>query len=435
MAGSVATVKVYTEAGLTRTFTAPVAGDGDYWLVADIDGVTQEVTLTNQIQSIAPTRLAPGANANPRRKLDLLDYLWTFGDGTSSTLENPLHTYTNAGLYTVSLTLVDSNNVPHTETKTNFIQVTGPTNHVLTVDVNSASRSYGAANPAFTGKIIGLQAGDNITVTYTNATTPASMVGTYVIVPVFNDPNHALSNYTVITNSGTLAITNAPLTVTANNAARAVGAPNPMLNGTIMGLQNGDAIAATYITAATPASPAGTYLIAPMLVDPGHKLGNYNVSLVNGTLTVGKALPVITWANPAAIVYGTPLSSVQLNPQANVPGSFSYNHPPRTVLKAGNGQTLSVTFTPTDAADYTTASASVTIDVQPAPLTIAANDRGKNYGQADRLFRDRICRPLPDFWRHGRKRDAGQPWRGGNRHRGRFTFCHYSQRSPRNWFG
>ena len=32
-------------------------------------------------------------------------WLWNFGDGTTSTLENPSHTYTNAGDYTVTLTL------------------------------------------------------------------------------------------------------------------------------------------------------------------------------------------------------------------------------------------------------------------------------------------------------------------------------------------
>src|SRR5580704_17901227 len=38
----------------------------------------------------------------------------------------------------------------------------------------------------------------------------------------------------------------------------------------------------------------------------------------------GMTSPLITWNTPAAIQYGTPLSSSQLSATANVPGSFAY---------------------------------------------------------------------------------------------------------------
>src|SRR5208282_2552308 len=46
----------------------------------------------------------------------------------------------------------------------------------------------------------------------------------------------------------------------------------------------------------------------------------------------------------------------------------------------GSGQTLSVTFTPTDTADYLTATASVQINVNPAALTITASSASMTYG-------------------------------------------------------
>ena len=56
---------------------------------------------------------------------------------------------------------------------------------------------------------------------------------------------------------------------------------------------------------------------------------NYNaVPVTTVTLKVLKATPVITWANPADIIYGTALSATQLNATANVPGTFTYT-PPR----------------------------------------------------------------------------------------------------------
>ena len=70
------------------------------------------------------------------------------------------------------------------------------------------------------------------------------------------------------------------------------------------------------------------------------------------SINVLKATPVITWATPADITYGTALSATQLNATASVPGTFVYTPAAGTVLNAGAAQTLSVTFTPTDAANY-----------------------------------------------------------------------------------
>ena len=78
----------------------------------------------------------------------------------------------------------------------------------------------------------------------------------------------------------------------------------------------------------------------------------------------------IAWAKPASITYGTALSGTQLDATASVPGTFAYTPPLGTVLKAGSDQTLSVTFTPTNAINYTGASFTVAINVLPATPTI-----------------------------------------------------------------
>ncbi len=85
---------------------------------------------------------------------------------------------------------------------------------------------------------------------------------------------------------------------------------------------------------------------------------------------VGKVTPIITWANPAGIVYGTALSGAQLNATADVAGSFMYTPGAGTVLHAGDGQVLHVDFTPTDSENYTTASMDVAIDVAKAAVTM-----------------------------------------------------------------
>ncbi len=102
--------------------------------------------------------------------------------------------------------------------------------------------------------------------------------------------------------------------------------------------------------------------------------------------------PTINWSNPAPIIYGTALGSAQLDATASavvngstvsVPGSFSYSSAGGTALSAGNGQVLSVTFMPTDAADYISVAKSVKIDVQQATPTINwTNPEPITYGTA-----------------------------------------------------
>lgn len=82
------------------------------------------------------------------------------------------------------------------------------------------------------------------------------------------------------------------------------------------------------------------------------------------TEQVGKMNPTITWNTPGPITQGTPLSSMQLDAAASVAGTLIYNPPAGAILGTGN-QTLSVTFTPTDTADYNPATASVVLQVNP----------------------------------------------------------------------
>jgi hypothetical protein len=150
----------------------------------------------------------------------------------------------------------------------------------------NAGRFYGDPNPAFTGTITGLNSGDNITVVYTTVANSSSPVGEYTIVPTLVDPDNKLSNYNVIINNGKLTITPAPLSIVADDVTRAAGQPNPTFTGTITGLKNGDDITATHDSPATVGSEAGTYPIVPTLKDASGNIGNYVVSISNGTLTI-----------------------------------------------------------------------------------------------------------------------------------------------------
>jgi sugar lactone lactonase YvrE len=136
--------------------------------------------------------------------------------------------------------------------------------------------------------------------------------------------------------------------------------------------------AANTVTAATVLT-AGTYTLTATFT-PADTTDYSTPAPVNGTLTITQATPLITWATPAPITYGTPLSATQLDATSTVAGNFVYTPIAGTVLSVGAGQTLSVTLNPTDATDYASATATVTINVVGAAPTITFQVSNQTYG-------------------------------------------------------
>jgi MBG domain (YGX type)/Bacterial Ig-like domain (group 3)/FG-GAP-like repeat len=167
---------------------------------------------------------------------------------------------------------------------------------------------------------------------------------------------------------------------TAQTTAGTTGLMSISYNGTAWG--SGDVNGSgAFSVSGLGASPAGSYTITATYA------GDENFNSASGSVnyTIDQFTPTITWATPAAITYGTPLSATQLNATASVPGTFAYTPAAGTVLGAGS-QMLSVTFTPTDTTDYSTASATVSLTVNKASLTVTANNASRVYGAANPAF-------------------------------------------------
>jgi len=119
--------------------------------------------------------------------------------------------------------------------------------------------------------------------------------------------------------------------------------------------------------------PAGTILTAgthtlTATFTPNDS-ANYNTKSGAVSITVLKATPAITWSAPANITYGTALGATQLNATATAPGTFTYAPAAGTIPGAGD-RSLTVTFVPTDSANYNQASATVNLHVVRAAQTI-----------------------------------------------------------------
>ncbi len=125
--------------------------------------------------------------------------------------------------------------------------------------------------------------------------------------------------------------------------------------------------------------PAGSHSITAVYSGDANFITSTSVPC---TQTITAVAPTITWKTPTAITYGTALSAAQLDAGAGIGGSYSYSPALGAVLHAG-ARTLSVTFTPSDATDYTTATASVSLTVNPAVLTATADPKSRPYGAAN----------------------------------------------------
>lgn len=209
--------------------------------------------------------------------------------------------------------------------------------------------------------------------TYTPASGAKLNAGNSQLLSVSFTPTDAI-NYSAVANTTVLInVSKATPTVTWAN-------PAGIVYGTALGAAQLNATASvpgafTYTPAAGTQLSAGNNQVLSVSFTP-NDTSNYNgVPITTVSIDVSKATPTITWNSPSAIVYGTALGAAQLNATANVTGQFIYTPAAGATLNAGASQVLSVSFTPTDTANYNGAAKSVALTVNPAPLTITAENK------------------------------------------------------------
>ncbi len=117
---------------------------------------------------------------------------------------------------------------------------------------------------------------------------------------------------------------------------------------------------------------------------------DYTTAATTVTVNVAPATPTVS-VNAVNVIYGTALANGQLTGTASwtdggqsvtVAGTFTYTSAAGSVVGAGTGQSEAVTFTPTDANDYTTAATTVTVNVAQATPTVSVNAVNLTYGTA-----------------------------------------------------
>jgi len=224
-------------------------------------------------------------------------WYWEFGDGSTSTEQNPAHTYMSAGFYTVNLTVTDTYG-SHYVIQPDYIKVYSPPNAGFTSDVTSGKSPLSVT---FTDQSTGVPTawlwdfGDGTTSTEQNPTHTFSTTGTDTVTYTVNltATNSAGSNTT--SKTGYITLYSNPPTVSFKATPR-IGTAAPLtvqfrdtstLSPTVWLWDFGDGDS----TNATRQNPVHTYATA----------GTYTV-----TLTATNAIGSSTASKPGFITFVTP---------------------------------------------------------------------------------------------------------------------------------
>ncbi|WP_215734181.1 beta strand repeat-containing protein, partial [Geobacter grbiciae] len=361
--------------GLTISFTyaggttAPTAA-GSYAVVATVNdanytgGATGTLTIAKASQTVSFTSTIPaspaiGGTYTPAATATsgLAAAITLDAASTGCTLASGVVTFTGAGTCVIDANQAGTTNYnAAAQVQQNIgigkgastVTVTGATSFTYT----GTPQGPGTATvTGSTGAVTYSYAGTGTTTYPASATKPINAGSYTVTATVAADANYngASSSATAFTiNKASATVTLGNLTATYDGSAKAATATtNP----------NGLTISFTYAGGTTAPTAAGSYAVVATVND-----ANYTGS-ATGTLVIANATSTITWATPTAVPVGTALSSTQLNATANTAGTFTYTPATGTVMSTVGTQALSVSFTPTDSTNYTSATASVSLSV------------------------------------------------------------------------
>ncbi len=205
----------------------------------------------------------------------------------------------NVGNYTITASNADGNGLSNYDiTYVDGVLSVGKAG--LTITANAGSKTYGQTGGLNGYNVDGLLNRDTVSSVDLGSTGTAATanVGNYTITASNADGN-GLSNYDITYVDGVLSIGKAGLSITANDGSRTYGQTGGLAGYNVDGLLNGDTVGKVDLASSGSSATAnvGDYTITTSNAD-GAGLTNYDITYVDGVLSIGKAGLTIT-ANDA----------------------------------------------------------------------------------------------------------------------------------------
>jgi biotin carboxylase len=273
----------------------------------------------------------------------------------------------------------------------------------LTITAQDVTKVYGQT-PALTGfSTSALMNGETVgstTQTSTGQLATANVAGgPYAVMPSSaTGGTFVPGNYAISYINGSLTVTPAPLTITAQDVTKVYGQTPALAGFSTSALMNGETVGSTTQTStgqlATANVAGGPYVVTPSGATGGSfTASNYAISYVNGSLTVTPA-PLTITAQDVTKIYGQTPALTGFSTSALMNGETVGS---TTQTSTGQLATANVAggpyvVTPSSATGGTFAPGNYAISyvngaltVTPAPLTITAQDVTKVYGQTPTL--------------------------------------------------
>lgn len=332
----------------STTYTLP--GTYTVTLVATNAGGSNTKTVTNMITvlgkpvvnfSSIDTAGCPPLTVTFNNNTNLVTpgagtYLWNFGDGFTSTLQNPSHTYTASGYYNVTLVATNSGGCNSSLTKPSYIHVLTPPSGDFTA--NPISSCNVPANVSFTSSPIGTAPftyywtfGNGNTSTASNPTTTYNTSGVYTVKLILTDAKGCKDTITK-TNYVNIGSLSAGFTMQ----------PNPGCINTPVNFTSTSINASNLIWNFGDGSPT----LSSTSINVSHVYttsGTYNVKLIaqNGACSDSIIIPLTINPKPAASFTLTPFNpcpapaTIQFNNTSTGGTSYAWNF--------GNGGTSTLT--------------------------------------------------------------------------------------------